>query len=69
MRVYGQTIPRGFVYDNIVACAHRGPAFLDWDWAQTGSYMAIKVTMTTGFCNPGPPVARMYATVRFTVVT
>ena len=64
VQVYGKTVPRGFAYDFIVACEHRGPAILDWDWAQSGGYVRITVRMTTGTCEPpGPTVAGTYAEV------
>src|SRR5579862_9572450 len=47
-------MPRGFVYDYIVDCAHRGPAFLDWDWAVTGDYLSLRIQMTSRPVRPGP---------------
>src|SRR5436190_7596560 len=55
MRTHGRAVPRGFAYDYIVVCAHRGPGFLDWDWTASGSYVLIKVVMIAGYCDPGPP--------------
>src|SRR5476649_2110199 len=37
LRYKGFPVVRGFVVDNIVDCAHRGPAFLDWDWPQAAA--------------------------------
>jgi hypothetical protein len=70
MRVYGIAVPRGFAFDFIVACEHRGPAVLDWDWAQSGSHVRITVKMTTGLCDlPGPTVAGKSVLLRFRLVT
>jgi sugar lactone lactonase YvrE len=64
LKVYGKTVRRGFGFDFIVACEHRGPAILNWDWAQSDGYVRITVRMTTGTCEPpGPTVAGTYAEV------
>jgi len=57
LRYKALPVPRGFVYDYIVDCAHRGPAFLDWDWAVTGDYLSLRIQTTSGQCDPGPTVA------------
>ena len=58
LRVYGIGVPRGFGFDFLVACEHRGPAALNWDWKQRGSAVRITVKMITGKCyRPGPQVA------------
>jgi alpha-tubulin suppressor-like RCC1 family protein len=70
LRVYGKAVPRGFGFDFIVACEHRSPAILNWDWTQSGGYVRIKVRMTTGRCSPpGPTVAGMKAALTFRSVT
>jgi hypothetical protein len=69
LRVYGKPVPRGFGFDFIVACEHRGPAVLNWNWAQAGGYVRITVRMTTGLCDlPGPTVAGRYVTLSFRLV-
>jgi hypothetical protein len=66
LHVYGVAVPRGFAFDFIVACEHRNPAMLNWDWTQSGGYVRIKVTMTTGRCEPpGPTVAGTTAAITF----
>jgi hypothetical protein len=66
LRVYGITVPRGAGASYIVACEHRGPAALGWNWMQGGSAVRISVRMTTGNCfPPGPRVAGTYATFNF----
>jgi hypothetical protein len=67
LKVYGSTVPPGYVYDNIVACAHRGPASLDWDWAQTGGHVYVKVMLTSGSCDLGPTVAGKYVKLTLTI--
>ena len=70
LHVYGKAVPRGFGFDFIVACEHRGPAILDWDWTQSGGYVHVKVKMTTGSCElSGPTVAGTYAALTFRRVT
>lgn len=70
LQVYGKTVTRGFGFDFIVACEHRGPAILDWDWSQSGGYVHVKITMTTGTCEPpGSTVAGTYAALTFRRVT
>ena len=57
LRVYGIRVPRGFGFDFLVACEHRGPAALNWDWTQRGSAVRVTVKMITGMCyRPGPQV-------------
>jgi hypothetical protein len=57
LRVYGIAVPRGFDFDFIVACEHRGPAVLD-------------VKMTTGTCDlAGPTVAGRSVPLTFRLVT
>lgn len=68
LRLGAQPVPRGFVFDNIVACAHKGPAFLDWDWAQSPGYVFLRVQMTTGLCSPGPKVGGKVASLHFSAV-
>jgi hypothetical protein len=63
LRIYGQTIPRGFNVDYIVACAHRGPSFLNWNWSQAAGRVNVTVHMITGYCQPGPGVAGLSARV------
>jgi hypothetical protein len=64
LRVYGITVPRGFGFSFLVACEHRGPASLNWNWTQRGSSVRVTVKMTTGQCyRPGRQVAGTYATV------
>jgi Regulator of Chromosome Condensation (RCC1) repeat protein len=66
LRVYGITVPRGLGISFLVACEHRGPAALSWDWKQRGSAVRVTVKMTTGHCfRPGQQVAGTYASVNF----
>lgn len=66
LRVYGIRVPRGFGFDFLVACEHRGPAAVSWDWKQRGSAVRITVNMTTGKCyRPGPQVAGTSAALTF----
>jgi hypothetical protein len=70
LRIYGITVPRGFGFSFIVACEHRGPAVLSWNWSQMGRAVHIQVKMTTGRCfRPGVQVAGTSAAVNFRVVT
>lgn len=69
LRYKGFPVSRGFVFDNIVDCAHRGPAFLDWDWAANGGYLLLRIQMTTGRCSPGPTVAGTTAQLLLTIRT
>src|SRR5215211_5624544 len=66
LRVYGIRVPRGFGISFLVACEHRGPAAVSWDWKQRGSAVRITVNMTTGKCyRPGPQVAGTSAALTF----
>lgn len=66
----GQRDPRGFVFDYIVDCAHRGPAFLDWDWVQSGRDLLFRIDMTSGSCSlPGVQVAGTVAALTVTIRT
>lgn len=66
LRVYGIRVPRGFGIYFLVACEHRGPAAVSWDWKQRGSAVRITVNMTTGKCfRPGPQVAGTSAALTF----
>jgi hypothetical protein len=68
LSVYGITVPRGLRY--IVACVHRGPASLGWDWTQSGRTVRVTVKMTTGRCDfPGPQVAGTSAAVTLRIAT
>ena len=70
LRVYGITVPRGLGMSFIVACMHRGPASLGWDWSQTGRAVHVRVKMTTGRCFlPGPQVAGTSAPVYLWIMT
>lgn len=70
LRVYGITVPRGLGMSYIVACVHRGPAALSWDWTQTGRAVHMTVKMTSGRCYlPGPKVAGTSAAITFWIVT
>jgi hypothetical protein len=65
LRIYGITVPRGLGSSFIVACRHRGPASLDWDWSQAGGEVRVIVRMRAGRCfRPGRRVAGTVATVR-----
>jgi hypothetical protein len=68
--IYGIDVPRGFgKADYIVACVHRGPAFLNWDWKQRGSSMSVTISMASGLCDPGPTVAGKLAAVTLRIKT
>ena len=68
MRVYGIKVPRGFGFDFLVACEHRGPAALNWNWKQRGSAVRVTVKMITGKCyRPGPQVAGTTVALNFTL--
>jgi hypothetical protein len=70
LRVYGITVPRGLGMSSIVACVQRDPAFLGWDWTQSGRAVHVTVKMTTGRCfPPGPRVAGTSAAVTFWIAT
>ncbi len=70
LRVYGITVPRGLGMSYIVACVHRDPASLAWDWTQTGRAVHMTVKMTTGRCYlPGPQVAGTSAAITVWIVT
>lgn len=70
LRVYGITVPRGLGMSYIVACVHRDPASLSWDWTQSGRAVHVTVKMTTGRCYlPGPKVAGTLAPVTLWIVT
>jgi hypothetical protein len=59
LSIYGQAIPRGTIFDYVVACAHRGPAFLNWDKGTIAGETIVKIKMTAGFRDYGAsPVAR-----------
>jgi len=63
------TVPRGFGFSYLVACEHRGPASLNWNWRQRGSAVRVTVKMTTGSCFfPGPQVAGTYAAIKLRLV-
>ena len=68
MRVYGIKVPRGPGASYIVACEHRGPATLGWEWKQRGSAVRITVRLESGHCfPPGTKVAGTLATFTFTL--
>jgi hypothetical protein len=70
LRVYGITVPRGLGMSYIVACVHRDPASLSWDWTQSGRAVHVTVKMTTGRCFlPGPKVAGTSTAVTLWLVT
>jgi hypothetical protein len=70
LRVYGITVPRGLGMSYIVACVHRDPASLSWDWTQSGRAVNVTVKMTTGRCFlPGPKVAGTSAAITLWIVT
>ena len=65
LRIYGIAVPRGLDSSFVVACRHRGPAFLNWDWSQAGGEVRVIVRMRAGRCfSPGRKVAGTVATVR-----
>ena len=64
-----QTVPRGLGVSYLVACEHRGPAALSWNWTRRGSAVRVTVKMTTGSCfPPGPKVAGTYAALMLRLV-
>ena len=70
LRIYGINVPRGFGFSFIVACEHRGPATLSWNWTQMGRAVHVLVKMTTGRCfRPGVRVAGTSAAVNLRVAT
>ena len=65
LRIYGIAVPRGLDSSFVVACRHRGPAFLNWDWSQAGGEVRVIVRMQAGRClRRGRKVAGTVATVR-----
>ena len=69
-RSYGATIAAGLSGDQIVAGFNRGPAALNWDWAQTANgVVTLKVRATTGLCESGPTVANTTGKVMLTIAT
>jgi hypothetical protein len=69
LRYKGHPVPRGFNANYIVDCAHRGPAFLNWNWSARAGYLFLRVELTTGLCKPGPTVAGKPARLLLTLRT